>query len=99
MPLFTFHILPNLHLPPINLRQRFRRLQFGHIRAKLTQYDPLHPCLYRRIDNGLVCSDFSNWRHIDDCILVFAGGRELVEGVGVGDAVDLDVGWEGGFGG
>lgn len=99
LPLFTLHILPYLHLAPIHLRQRLYRLQLRHIRAKLAQYDPLHPCLDRRIDDRLVRRDFSDRSHIDDRVLVFESGDELVEGVGVGDAVDLDVLWEDGFGG
>ena len=51
------------------------------------------------MDNRLVGLDFSNRSHIDDSILVFERGDELVEGVRVGDAVDFDVGREGGFGG
>ena len=43
--------------------------------------------------------DFGDGGHVDDGILVFKSGEELVEGIGVGDAVDLDVGREGGFGG
>ena len=97
LPLFTLHILPYLHLPPIHLRQRLRRLQLRHIRAELTQYNPLHPCFNRRIDNRLVRGDFSDGSHVDDSILVFESGDEFIEGVGVGDAVDFDVGWEGGF--
>ena len=31
--------------------------------------------------------------------MVFESRDELVERIGVGDAVDFDVGWEGGFGG
>lgn len=43
--------------------------------------------------------DFSDGGHVDDGILVFESGDELVKGIGVGDAVDFDVGREGGFGG
>ena len=43
--------------------------------------------------------DFRNGSHIDNSILVFESGDELVEGIGVGDAVDFDVGRECGFGG
>ena len=43
--------------------------------------------------------DFGNGSHIDNSILVFKSGDELVEGIGVGDAVDFDVGRECGRGG
>ena len=43
-------------------------------------------------------SKFVNGGHIDDCILIFESCDELVEGIGVGDAVDLDMGWERGLG-
>ncbi len=43
--------------------------------------------------------DFGDGSHVDDCILVLESGDELVKGVGIGDVVDFDVGWEGGFGG
>ena len=99
MPLFTLHILPNLQLAPIDFRQRLRRLQLGHIRAKFTQYNPLDPGLDGRVDNRLVRRDFSDGGHVDDCILVCESGDELVKGIGVGDTVDFDVGREGGFGG
>lgn len=92
-------MLPNIHLTPVNLRQRLRRLQLGHIRAKLTQYDPLHSRLQRRIDNRLVRRDLGDGSHVDDRILVFESRDELVKGVGVGDAVDFDVRWEGSLGG
>ena len=46
-----------------------------------------------------MCSDFGHGRHIDDSILVFESRHKLVEGVGVGNTVDFDMGWEGGLGG
>ena len=91
LSLFTLHILPYLHLPLINFRQRRRCLQLRYIRAKFTQYDPLHSCFYRRIDDRFMRSDFVNGGHIDDCILIFESCDELVKGIRVGDAVDLDV--------
>ena len=97
--LFTLHVLPYLHLALVNLGQRLRRLQVRHVRAELTQYDPLHPRLYRRVNNRLMRSDFGDGGHVDDCILVFERGDELVEGIGVGNAVDFDMGREGSFGG
>ena len=99
MALFTLHVLPNLHLAPVHLRQGLCRLQLRHVRAKLAQYDPLHPRLDRRVDNRLVRRDFGDGGHVDDGILVFESGDELAKGIGVGDAVDFDVGREGGFGG
>ena len=42
--------------------------------------------------------DFVNGGHVDDCILIFESRDELVKGIGVGDAVDLDVGRERGLG-
>ena len=42
--------------------------------------------------------DFRNGSHIDNSILVFESGDELIEGIGVGNAVDFDVGRELGFG-
>ena len=39
-----------------------------------------------------------NGGHVDDCILVLERGDEFVHGVGIGDAVDLDVGGKSGFG-
>ena len=44
-------------------------------------------------------SDFSNGGHVDNSVLIFESGDELIEGIGVGDAVNFDVGREGGFGG
>lgn len=44
-------------------------------------------------------SDFSDGSHVDDSVLVFESGDELIEGIGVRDAVDFDVRREGGFGG
>ena len=43
--------------------------------------------------------DFADGGHVDDCILVFESCDELVKGIGVGDAVDLDVGRESSPGG
>ena len=43
--------------------------------------------------------DFSNGSHVDDSVLVFESGDELIERIGVRDVVDFDVGREGGFGG
>ena len=43
--------------------------------------------------------DFSDGGHVDNRILVFERRYKPVEGVEVGDAVDFDVGREGGFGG
>ena len=55
--------------------------------------------MYRRIDDRLVRSYFGDGCHVDDGILVLERRDEFVEGIGVGDAVDLDVGREGSFGG
>ena len=69
-------------------------MQFRHVCAEFAQHDPLHPCFDSRIDDRFVRGDFSNGGHINDSILVFESGDELVEGIGVGDAVDFDVGRE-----
>ena len=98
LALFTLHILPNLHLAPVNLRQGLRRLQVGHIGAKLAQDYPFHSGCDGGVDDGLVGGDLVDGGHVDDCILVLESGDKFVQGVGIGDAVDLDVGRESGFG-
>lgn len=98
-PLFAFHVFSNLHLALVNLGQGFRRLQLGHVGAELAQQDPLHPGLNCRVDDGLVRGDLVDGRQVDNRVLVLERGDELVKGIGVGDAVDFDVGGEGGFGG
>ena len=98
LSLFALHVLPYLHLSLIHFRQWRRCLQLRDVRAEFAQYDSLHFRFYRRIDNRFMRSDFGNGGHVDDCILIVERCDELVKGIGVGDAVDLDVGWERGLG-
>ena len=99
MAFFALHVFPDFYFSLVDIRQWLRRLQLRHIRAEFAQHDPLHPRFNSRINDRFMRGDFRNGSHIDNSILVFESGDELVEGIGVGDAVDLDVWRECGFGG
>ena len=45
-----------------------------------------------------MCSHFANWGHVNDSILILKSRDELVKGIGVGNAVDLDMGRESSLG-